>query len=152
MNIFLKPTSYLLLTILVTACFPQKEGIDVTDATMFATPKTFPAAAIFMTLENHTDTDDRMIGFKTDRAGRTELHTMATVNDIMRMRQVPHYHIPANGEHILKPMADHVMVFDMPSDFVEGEEFQAVAVFENAGEIPVIVKVLPRSDMAKHIH
>lgn len=111
---------------------------------MVETPKTFPAAAIFMTLENHMNTDDRMIDFKTDRAGRIELHTMAMDNDIMRMRQVPHYDVPAGGTHTLKHMADHVMVFDMPSDFVAGEKFEGMAIFENAGEVPVTIAVRSR--------
>jgi copper(I)-binding protein len=139
------------IPLLLAGCLPQKEGIHVTDAYMFATPKTFPAAAIFMTLENHTDMNDRMVGFETNRAGRTELHTMALVNDIMRMRQVPHYDIPAGETHTLKPMDDHIMVFDMPSDFVTGETFEGTAIFEKAGEVPVTITVHDRAEMGKHM-
>jgi copper(I)-binding protein len=145
---------YITLTfiLILSACLPQKDGMHVTDAYMFATPKTFPAAAIFMTLENHTAMDDRMIDFRTDRAGRVELHTMALVNDIMRMRQVPHYDVRAGQNHILKPMADHVMVFEMPSDFIEGETFEGTAIFEKSGEVPVTIIVKSREDMAKYTH
>ncbi len=142
----------LLTALLVTACIQTKDDMRVTDAYMFATPATFPAAAIFMTVENHTDTDDRMIDFKTDRAGRAELHTMAVENDIMRMRRVTHYDVPAEQTHILKPMADHIMLFDMSSDFVEGETINGVAVFEKAGEIPLTITVRSRAEMMKHAH
>lgn len=128
------------------------ESITINDGYMFATPKTFPAAAIFMTIENNTTQNDRMIDFKTDRAGRTELHTMETKNDIMKMRRVDGYDILSNGSHTLKPMADHIMVFDMPSDFVEGETISATAIFEKAGEIPVTIAVKSRESMKNHMH
>ena len=144
--------TFIIIPLLLAGCFPSKDGIHVTNAYMFATPKTFPAAAIFMTLENYTDTEDRMIDFRTDRAGRTELHTMETVNDIMKMRRVEGYDVPVEKIHTLKPMADHIMVIDMLSDFTEGEKFQGIAVFEKAGEIPVTVTVKSREDMAKHMH
>jgi len=130
--------------LLLSGCFPQKNGVVVTNAYMVETPKTFPAAAIFMTLENHTGQRDRMIDFKTDRAGRVELHTMALENNIMRMRQVSHYDVMAGGKHELKHMADHIMLFDMQSDFVVGETFNGVVLFEKAGEIPVTIYVKPR--------
>lgn len=111
---------------------------------MLETPATFPAGAIYMVIDNHTDTDDRMVDFKTERAGRTELHTMAMDNNVMRMRRVEGYTIPADEMHSLQPMGDHVMVFDMVSDFSAGESFEATAVFEQAGEIPVTVQIRTR--------
>ncbi len=136
----------------ITACIPFSNEITINDAYMFATPKTFPAAAIFMTIKNNTKIGDSMIDFKTDRAGRIELHTMAMENDVMRMRRVDGYDIPAGGSHKLKHMADHVMVFDMPSDFVAGEEFQGIAIFEKAGEIPLTITVKSRTEMQSHTH
>jgi copper(I)-binding protein len=135
---------------MLAGCFPQVNTIEISDAYMFATPKKFPAAAIFMNVSNNTDVDDRVIGFKTDRAGRAELHTMETKNDIMKMRRVDGYDIASGDTHTLKPMADHIMVFDMVSDFVTGETFDGVVVFERAGEVPVTIHVQSRKSMMAH--
>jgi len=142
----------LYLTLLITACNPLSNEMVVKHAHMIETPATFPAAAIFMTIKNNTAVDDRMIDFKTDRAGRTELHTMAMDNDIMKMRRVDGYDIASGGSHKLKHMADHIMLFDMPSDFVAGEEFTGTAIFENSGEIPVTITVKSRENAHKHRH
>ena len=140
------------IPLLLAGCFSQTDKIEVRDAYAYATPKTFPAAAIFMTIENKTAIDDRMVGFKTDIAGRTELHTMETVNDIMRMRQVEDYKIPSGQSHILKPIADHVMIFDIKEDLVEGQTINGIAVFEKSGEIPLTMIVKSRAEMMKHMH
>lgn len=139
-----------LTAILVVACFPQSNDINIKNAYMAATPKTFPAAAIFLTIENNTDQDDRMVGFKTDRAKRVELHTMALVNDVMRMRQVEGYDVPSGHSHELKHMGDHIMLFDMVSDFTEGETFNGIAIFEKSGEIPVEIHVKNRKKTHKN--
>lgn len=135
----------LFIPLALGGCFDLPNTMDVSDVYMMETPKTFPAGAIFMTVKNNTNTDDRIIDFKMTRAGRVELHTMATVNDIMKMRRVDGYNIASGDTHVLKPMADHVMVFDFENNFVEGERFPAILVFENAGEIPVTVDVRARS-------
>jgi copper(I)-binding protein len=140
----------LIFAIGLSACLPQSNTMDVTNIHMVATPKTFPAAAIFMDIKNNTDTNDRMVDFKTDRAGRVELHTMETANDIMKMRRVDGYDIASGASHSLKHMADHVMIFDMLSDFVAGETFNGTAIFENAGEVPVTITVKSRNHMMKH--
>ena len=134
------------------ACLPlmAAQAMEVTNAYMPATPATFPAAAVFMTIHNDSDTDDRMIDFKTGRAERAELHTMSMEGDIMKMRRVDGYEIPAGETHVLKPMADHVMVFGMSSDFVAGETVDAVALFEKAGEVPVTITVKDKADINAH--
>ena len=139
----MKLLAFLSLFTLV-ACNLFSNEMVIKHAHMMETPKTFPAAAIFMTIKNNTDTDDRMIDFKTDRAGRVELHTMILENDIMRMRRVEGYDIPAGSYHTLKPMADHIMLFDMESDFVAGETFQGIVIFEKAGDVPVTIYIKPR--------
>lgn len=140
----------LCFVVVLAGCFSQSKTVEISDAYMFATPKTFPAAAIFMRVSNNMDMDDRIIDFKTNRAGRAELHTMETKNDIMKMRRVEGYDVAAGNTHILKPMADHIMVFDMVSDFVDGEVIDGTVVFEKAGEIPVNIHVQSRKSIMTH--
>ncbi len=137
------------IPLLIAGCLPQKQAVTITDAYSFATPKDFPAAAVFMTVRNTTEAGDRMIKFTADEvSGRTELHTMKMSNNIMRMRRVNEFNIAPNGGTItLKPMSDHVMLFDLKKDMTAGETFEGVAIFEDAGEIPVTVRIRDRDEM-----
>ena len=144
----------LLLCFGLFAC-ENAESVTINDTYMVETPATFPAAAIYMIVSNRTGETDRMIDFKTNRAGRVELHTMAIENDIMRMRRVENFEFPSNWDntvYALSPKGDHIMLFDMPSDFVAGEEFTGTAIFEKSGEIPVTITVKSRDDVHKHNH
>lgn len=119
-------------------------GITVSDAYSFAVAQGMPAAAVFMTIDNDTDTLDHMIGFKTDVSKTTMLHTMVINGDIVRMHRAQGYAIPAKGEHVLQPNADHVMLVGLKQPWVAGGSFKGIAVFENAGEVPVSVTIRPR--------
>ena len=135
-------TSQTVLGLLKTEA--KSQDIEIKDAYGFEIPESFPASAIFMVIENNTENDDRMIGFKTDVADKVELHTMSNENNIMRMRRVNDYVVAAGGVHELKPGGDHVMLFKMRQGLVAGEKYDGIAVFENAGEIPVTVSIRPR--------
>ena len=131
--------------LIFTACdvIAPKE-VKVTDAYSFETPARLPAAAIFLTIENNTDSDDRMIAFRTPLASRSELHTMEMNGDIMRMRRINAYDVAVGGTHVLEPGGDHIMIFGVEEDLVAGESFDGVAVMERAGEIPVTINVRER--------
>lgn len=131
------------------------ERVTVSNAYMVETPATFPAVAIYMTVSNRTGETDRMIGFKMERAGRTELHTMAIENDIMRMRRVENFEFPSNWDntvYALSSKGDHIMAFDFTSDFIVGEKIKATAVFEKSGDVPMTITVKSRDGVNKHHH
>lgn len=137
-----------LVLVSLAAC-ENADRIEITDVYAYDTPQTNPAAAIFMTVRNRTGETDRMIDFKTDAGERTELHTMETDGDIMRMRRVDGYDYPSTWDNIvysLSPMGDHIMVFGLRRDLMAGDKFDGVAVFEKSGEIPVTVTVKSRKN------
>ncbi len=73
-------------------------------------------------ITNHSNTPTRLIGAESDSFARIELHTHETHSDgMMRMKKVDSYVLPANGSVILKPAADHLMLFGFsgtPNDMV----------------------------------
>lgn len=139
-------------TLLLTACIPSSKDMTVKNAYMYATPQTFPAVAVFMDVENNSGANDRLIDFKMDNVGRTEIHTMEMVNDIMKMRRVDGFDVLHGDSLVLKPMGKHLMGFDMTSDFNEGDVVNGIAVFEKYGEVPVTITVKNRSQMKGHSH
>ena len=126
--------------------------IHVSNVYMFETAATMPAAAVFLTLMNHGNNDDRMIDFKIDGVEKVELHTMSMDNDVMKMRRVDGYDVAAGGTHELKPMGDHIMVFGLKNDVKSGDELSAIATFEKAGNVPVSIHVKARGKAQKESH
>ena len=149
-----KIIAFLLVCTVLTACGEDRKGetsrsgsISISDVYSFAVPAGFPAAAVFMTIDNDGNTDDRLVGFQSDLGERAELHTMAMEGDIMRMRQVQGYNIPADENHILKPGGDHIMIIGLNRSMTAGETFNGVASFEQAGDIQINIKIRPREEM-----
>lgn len=146
---------FLSVVIIITACNPfqaRQGGMAIDEAYSFATPKGFAVAAVFMTINNNTDVDDRMIGFRTNRSNKPELHTMVMEGDIMRMRAIDSYDIPSGKSHMLVPGGDHLMLFDMPENLVAGETFDGIAIFEKSGEVPITINVKSRDEMKNYLH
>ena len=138
-----------MLLLLVTACdgeaILKPKTIEISNAYSLETPEGFPIAAVFMTIENKTDIDDRLIGFETSYGNRAELHTMSVQNDIMRMRKVDAYNLASGQTHSLKPGADHIMIFGIENTLKSTDTFEGTAVFEQAGKVPVKLTIRPKS-------
>lgn len=76
-------------------------------------------AALYFVLDNPGPAT-AITAVSSPAAGRAELHTHAMAkhgdHDVMQMRQVPEFAVPAGGQAILKPHGDHVMLFDVKVD------------------------------------
>lgn len=105
------------------------------------TAPTAKSGGSFMIIMNHGSTDDRLIGATGDIAERIELHTHLMDDGVMRMRPVEAIELPAGGEAKLQPGGDHVMFIGLTEPLVEGSEIPVTLIFEEAGEIEVMVKV-----------
>ena len=133
----------------VTACGSGggRGALEIVDAWAPATPPRAEVAAVYLTIDNDSPLDDRLVAVATDRCGTTELHaTQIDDNRIMRMRLAgPELlRIPSGGRLEMAPGALHVMCIDPPRPFVAGEELSLVATLEKAGDIVVTVPVEQR--------
>jgi copper(I)-binding protein len=84
---------------------------------------------------------DTLIGARTEVAPRTELHTTVHEGDVMQMRPVESFEVPARGELVLEPGGNHVMLFDAQDPPEAGSTVPLVLVFQNAGEVEVEAEV-----------
>ena len=117
--------------------------IKIVDPYARAASPVAKSGAAFMVIENHGDTDDRLIGVRTEAAMRPELHTHKE-NDqgVMQMLQVEEgFPIPAGGTHALARGGDHVMLMGLTGPLEQGGAIQVVLVFEASGEIEVEIPV-----------
>ncbi len=101
-----------------------------------------PAAGGFLTVTNTGKEDDRMISVTTTRAGKSEIHEMAMVDNVMKMRQLADgLVIPAGGTVELKPGGYHLMFLEVPERFEEGQTVPVTVTFEKAGKVDLVLPV-----------
>ena len=78
---------------------------------------------------------DRLIGASSPAAARVEMHVHIREGDIVKMREVKGYDVPAKGSFGLKPGGAHLMFMDIKRPFKEGEKVPVKLKFEMAGEV-----------------
>ena len=94
-------------------------------------------AAGYMVIRNKAASADRLVGASSPAAARVETHVTMRDGDIMRMREVKGYDIPAGGSFELKPGGPHLMFVDIKQPFREGDRIPVTLEFEKAGEVRV---------------
>lgn len=101
------------------------------------------SGAIFFTMHNMTETDDRLVDVRAEVAQRVELHSHVDMGDgVMKMMHMADGLPLAAGEaHALARGGDHVMLMGLTADLKNGDRFPLTLVFEQAGDITIDVTV-----------
>lgn len=98
----------------------------------------------FLTIRNQGTTADRIVGVASDVSTNTELHQSLKDEDgTMLMRKARTIEIPAGEDVALKPGSYHVMFIGLEDPIVEGETYEVILTFEEAGD--KIVKLKARA-------
>lgn len=115
-------------------------GVHIVDAYARVTGT---SGAIFFTIENHQDDDDRLISASTDAAEMAGLHThIGGADGVMKMREVTDgFVIPAYGDHALMRGGDHIMLMGLTRALKDGDMIHLTLTFERAGVVEVNVPV-----------
>jgi periplasmic copper chaperone A len=124
-------------------CFsiPAWAQIEIEKPWSRATAPGAKIAAGYLVIRNTSSAPDRLTGASSPLAGRMETHVTVKDGEIMRMRQVKGYDVPAKGSFEAKPGGAHLMFLDIKRPFKEGEKIPATLRFENAGEVKVEFQV-----------
>src|SRR5438046_8927487 len=110
-----------LLALLATPALAQ---IEIENAWTRATPPGAETAAGYLTIRNKSSSPDHLIRAASPLAARVEMHVHLHDGDVMRMRPVPGYDIPARGRLERPPGVAHLMFGDMKRPFKPGEQIQ----------------------------
>lgn len=121
---------------------PQ-EGVIVSDGWAPPTPNGVNVSAGFLTIVNHTGSDDRIVAVTSPRAGRVEIHEMALVGAVMQMRPVESLAAAAGQTVTLAPGGLHLMFYEVTQPFAQGETIPVQITFERAGAMDVALAVRP---------
>ena len=113
--------------------------VRIDDAWARATPPGAKIGAGYMKITSGAR--DRLVGASTPAAARVELHVSEKKGDMMRMREVKAYDIPAGGGFELAPGGAHLMLVDLKAPLKEGAKVPLTLRFEKAGEVKVELHV-----------
>ncbi|EHS51925.1 protein of unknown function DUF461 [Rhizobium sp. PDO1-076] len=103
-----------------------------------------PVGGGFITITNKGAEDDVLIAATSPNAGEVQLHEMAMVNDVMKMRQLPDgITIPAGQSVELKPGGLHLMFFKISEPFRDGATVPVTLTFQKAGNVDVVLPIGP---------
>ena len=124
----------------ISACEANKESIIVED--IWARPGLKDGnSAVFFKILNSMQTDDVLLQAKSDIASAVELHKTKMSDGVMKMEQQPSVFIPAGEQVIFKPGDLHIMLIGLLEPLNPGDEFYITLVFEQAGEVRLLVLV-----------
>ncbi len=137
---------FILLFILSGTSFASDISIDDISGIFSMRPDT---GAVFMKIKNSGDTDDAITGARVDIKDVTvELHNVKD-GQMYKIDKIP---VPAKGTVELKKGGLHIMLFNLPIELKEDQEFKLTLIFEKAGEITVPVRLKSSRHEMHHHH
>jgi len=129
------------LMLLVLAASPVCAQVSVEQPWSRATPPGAQIGVGFMRLKNPGSAAARVIGASSPVAGRVEMHVTTRDGDVMKMRQVESFDVPAGGAFELKPGGAHLMLMDLQRPLQQGERVPLTLKLESGGVLEVELPV-----------
>jgi len=127
------------LALSLAALSAAQAQVSVTEPWVRATVPQQKATGAFMQLK--AEKGARLVSAQSPAAGIVEIHEMAIVDNVMKMRQIPGLDLPAGKPVELKPGGYHVMLMDLKAPLKEGESVPLTLVFEGADRRQETVEV-----------
>lgn len=125
----------------VQAHIHEKDDIQIRHPWSRATPASAKVGVGFMEIRNRGSQPDRIVGASTPLAGRVEMHVTRREGEVMKMRQVESFEIPARERLELRPAGGHLMLVDLVRPLKKGERIPMTLRFERAGELLIELEV-----------
>ena len=124
-----------LLFMLALAALPAWAQVQIENAWIRPTAPGAKVAAGYMVIRNAGATADKLVSASSPAAERVETHVTMKDGDILRMREVKGYDVPAKGAFELRPGGAHLMLVNIKTPLAQGQKVPALLRFEKAGEV-----------------
>ncbi len=131
---------YLILMIVSLAALGAEPILRADKGWIRAAPPVARVMAGYLTIHNAGAKDVVLEGVSSADFGAIEIHEMATIDGVMKMRRIPSLRIPAGGMLELKPGGMHLMLFRPQRSLPAGSEV-LLELKTSDGEIPVTLAV-----------
>ena len=130
-----------LLAAQVLAHNHEKGDIQIRHPWSRATPPGASVAVAYMEIRNTGKQADRLLSVTSAVAQRVEMHLTEREGEVMKMREVKTFDIPARERYTLRPGGAHMMLVDLKQPLKKGERFAMRLCFERAGELEIELEV-----------
>ncbi|HZO03598.1 MAG TPA: copper chaperone PCu(A)C [Burkholderiales bacterium] len=147
---FLAAVLFFVLPLVAMPHSHEKGEIQVRHPWSRATPPGAKVAVGYMEIRNHGTQPDRLLSASTALAQRVEMHITRQEGEVVKMRQVKSFEVPARERYELRPGGAHLMLVDIARPLKKGERFAMKLVFERAGELEVEVEVQEQGARRPH--
>ena len=139
-----------LLAVPVFAHNHEKGEIEVRHPWSRATPPGAKVGVGYMEIRNRGQQPDRLVSASTPLAKQVEMHVTQRDGEVMKMRQVQAFEIPARERYELRPGGSHLMLVDLTRPLKKGERFLMRLRFERAGELEIELEVQEQGARRPH--
>jgi copper(I)-binding protein len=129
------------LMLLLFAALPAWAQVSVEQPWSRATPPGAKIGVGFMRLRNAGGAAERVVGVSSPVAGRVEMHVTTREGDVMKMRQVESFEIPAGGSFELKPGGAHLMLMGLQRPLAKGERIPLTLKLQSGDTLEVELDV-----------
>ena len=125
------------------------EGLKASDVQIRATAPGMTATGGYVTIHNHSDEADRLVGVAADFAAKAEIHTMMHENGVIKMRALPDgIEIPAGGMVELAPGGLHLMLMGLTGTLQAGQMLEVELTFASGKRMRLPAHVRRPGDIA----
>ena len=131
-----------MLMVIVTAGCQPADDLEIDGAWVRATPPNRDVTAAYLVITNRSDQPRELRSVETPAAAYTELHAMRQVDDMMEMEKIEGVVVPAQGEAVLEPGGNHIMLFGVSNPLAEGEVVALTLRFDDQSARTVTAEVL----------
>lgn len=126
------------------------DQVTVVDPYVRAVPPVVTTSAAFMQLRSSAGEERFLVAASTPVAGAVELHMHLMDQGVMRMRRIPHIHLPPGAPVMLQPGGLHIMLFDLKAQLKPGEEVPITLTFDDGSHKTVTAEVRSVESMMAH--
>jgi hypothetical protein len=106
-----------------------------------ATPPGAKIGVGFMQLRNAGSAAERIVRASSPLAAKVEMHVTTREGDVMKMREVTSFEIPARGTFELKPGGAHLMLTGLRKPLQKGDRVPLTLKLESGGALAVELPV-----------
>jgi periplasmic copper chaperone A len=108
-----------------------------------ATPPGATVAAGYLEIRNSGQQPDRVVAASTPAAERVEFHIQMQEGEVLKMREVKDFPVPARQRLTLRPGGSHLMLVGMKQPLAKGGRVPLTLRFERAGELQIELEIQP---------
>lgn len=87
--------------------------------------------AAYVTIDNHTEQDLKLIGAYAPDFGKAEIHKTIEVDGMLKMREQKELLLPHAGQVVMKPGGLHIMLMMPKQSFKVGEVARICLIYQD---------------------